>query len=182
MHWFKHSPWVDIIVISKIPRFCEKQHTAWLVESCKSFCNLWQKYYILLYNEHMLDIESVCVCTENMFKNWSHSYICIFYTLTETNIDISFRAVSSHFSTLGYHTNIHACKKGNWHTDELSTSVCCQMGMRDMIQLWWARCGSVIQFRPPSVYAEWRGADDLPNDQGCGFYSPFIRTYIFIFF
>lgn len=124
----------------------------------------------------------MCVHWEYVKKNWSHSYICIFYTLTETNIDISFRAVSSHFSTLGYHTNIHACKKGNWHTDELSTSVCCQMGMRDMIQLWWARCGSVIQFRPPSVYAEWRGADDLPNDQGCGFYSPFIRTYIFIFF
>ncbi len=53
---------------------------------------------------------SVWVCTqhvgmfEKIFKNWLHTYICILYTFTETNIDISFRAVSSHFSTLGYHT------------------------------------------------------------------------------
>lgn len=40
----------------------------------------------------------------------SHAYICILYTLIETKTDISFGAVSSHFSMLGYDTNIHACR------------------------------------------------------------------------
>ena len=178
MHWFKHSPAVDII-ISKYHDFVRISILRGSLVSHSVTCD--KKKITSCFIMSMSLTSNLYVCPL-MFKNWSHTYICIYYTLTETNIDISFRAVSSHFSTLGYHTNIHACKKGNWHIDELSTSVCCQMGMRDMIQRWWARCGSVTQFRPPSVCAEWRGADDLPNDQGCGFYSPFIHTYIFIFF
>lgn len=72
-------------------------------------------------------------------------------------------------------------QKHTWHTDELSTPVHCQMGTRDMIQLWWARSGSVTQFRPPYACARWLRTDGMPNDQGHGICSPFIHNHVFDF-
>lgn len=156
---------------------------------CSYFINTVYKYWIVHWKCTM-KLQYVLMKNIEIYSGLHKIYIKIKNKIEkpfQENIlnTQSFRAVCSYLLTIGYHTNIHVCRNGwmdgwmqkyAWHIDKPS-SVCCQLGMKDLIHLWWARSGPVIQFRPPPAWAKWLRTDDLPNHCGRGFNGSLILWF-----